>query len=182
MLTVDEFLAQRHTIAGKAELVHGVVHLMYDGAGRLMTGGTDKHNKVTVNAIGALLGPARSLGCELFANDMGVRVSGDTLYYPDVMAVCDADGDTSLNRTKPCLIIEVLSPSTRSIDEREKRIAYFRITSMRDYLIVDAEERMVDHHHREDDDVWSWTVRNPGDSCPSTCLGPLAIADLFIGV
>ena len=57
---------------------------------------------------------------------MGVLVDGQTMFYPDVMATCDPSGDTSLSRTKPCLIIEVLSPSTRSIDEREKRVAYFR--------------------------------------------------------
>ena len=182
LLTAEEFLAQRHTFPGKVELVHGIVYPMYDGPDRLMTGGTDKHNKVTVNAIGALLPVARQLGCELYANDMGVLVDGENIYYPDVMATCDPAGDSNLSRTKPCLIIEVLSPSTRSVDEREKRVAYFRIPTMHDYLIVDAEERMVDHHHREDDGVWSWTVRSNGDTCPTSCLGPLAVGDLFIGL
>ena len=181
LLTAEEFLEKRDTFPQKVELVGGIVHPMYDGA-LAMTGGTDRHNKVTVNAIGALLGPARQLGCELYANDMGVLVDGDTLFYPDVMATCDPSGDSSRSRTKPCLIIEVLSPSTRSVDEREKRVAYFRIPTMHDYLIVNAEDRMVDHHHREDDDVWSWTVRSNGDTCPTSCLGPLAVGDLFIGL
>ena len=88
---------------------------------------------------------------------MGVLADGANLYHPDVMATCDPAGDSSLSRTKPCLIIEVLAPSTRSIDERETRVAYFRIPAMHDYLIVNAEDRMVDHHRREDDGVWSWT-------------------------
>ena len=54
LLTVEEFLAQRHTFPGKVELVHGIVYPMYDHPDRLMTGGTDKHNKVTVNAVLAL--------------------------------------------------------------------------------------------------------------------------------
>ena len=89
LLTAEEFLAQRHTFPGKVELVHGIVYPMYDDPDRLMTGGTDKHNKVTVNAIGALLPVARQLGCELYANDMGVLVDGENIYYPDVMATCD---------------------------------------------------------------------------------------------
>ena len=98
------------------------------------------------------------------------------------MATCDPSGDSSLSHTKPCLVIEVLSPSTRSVDEREKRIAYIRIPTMHDYLIVNADDRMVDHHHREDDGVWSWTLRYPGDVCSTTCLGPLPVAELFIGL
>jgi Uma2 family endonuclease len=174
LLTVDEFVANRSGIETKAELVRGVVHAM--------TGGTDRHNKIAVNGVLSLGPIARERGCELFVADMALQVSADTAYYPDVMVVCDAAGDTNLTRTKPCLVIEVLSPSTRSIDEREKRVAYLRIPSMHDYLVVHPEDRMVDHHHREHDDVWSWTVRNPGDTCPSTCLGPFPIADLFISI
>ncbi len=173
LVGVDEFVSTR--VEGqRAELVGGIVYLM--------SGGTDRHNKIGVNAIGALLGPSRALGCELFMSDMAVQTSSDTIYYPDVMVVCDNAGDTNLTRTKPCLIIEVLSPSTKSFDEREKRIAYRQIPSMRDYLIVHPEIEMVDHHHREDSGTWSWTVRNRGDFCPATCLGPLAIEDLFVGL
>ena len=53
MLTAEEFLAQRHTYPQKVELVGGIVYPMYDGA-QAMTGGTDQHNKVTVNAVLAL--------------------------------------------------------------------------------------------------------------------------------
>ena len=182
LLTAERFLAEREFATQKAELVHGVVHAMYEGGDRLMTGASDRHNKVTVNAIGALLGPSQELGCELYANGMGVLVGAGTVYDPDVMATCDPSGDSSLSHTKPCLVIEVLSPSTRSVDEREKRIAYIRIPTMHDYLIVNADDRMVDHHHREDDGVWSWTLRYPGDVCSTTCLGPLPVAELFIGL
>lgn len=173
LISVDDFVRTR--VEGqRAELVGGIVYLM--------TGGTDRHNKIAVNAILALGTASRTLGCELFTSDMGIQASADTVYYPDVMAVCDSEGDTNLTRTKPCLIIEVLSPSTKSFDEREKRIAYRQILSMRDYLIVHPEDEMVDHHHREDTGTWSWTVRNRGDVCPTTCLGPLAIEDLFVGL
>lgn len=128
-------------------------------------------------------GPAsRENGCELLSSDAALQVGRDTIYYPDVMVVCDAEGDSDLVRTKPCLVIEVLSPSTRSIDEREKRVAYLRIPSMQDYMIVHPEDRMVDHHHRDDGELWSWTVRNPGDVCPTTCVGPFPVADLFLGL
>jgi Uma2 family endonuclease len=99
--------------------------------------------------------------------------------------VCDPTDNDWQIRERPCLIIEVLSPSTASIDQREKRIAYERISSMRDYLIVDADNFTVDHHCRvtgEDAEVWSMTRRHRGDTVPDTCLGAIAIDDLFIGI
>jgi Uma2 family endonuclease len=174
-VTVTEFLAADY--GQRAELVNGVVYLMGGAAAR--------HNKVEVNAIAALVGPARVLGCELFAADQAVKVSESTVYLPDVVVVCDPTDNDWQIRERPCLIIEVLSPSTASIDQREKRIAYERIPSMRDYLIVDADNFTVDHHCRvtgEDVEVWSMTRRHRGDTVPDTGLGAIAIDDLFIGI
>jgi Uma2 family endonuclease len=158
----------------RAELVNGVVYLM--------TGAGPRHNKVTVNAIGALLGSARALGCELFANDMAIKISEKTVYFPDVAVACNTADETARTRTNPCLIIEVLSPSTASIDQREKRIAYEQMTSMRDYLIVDSDARTVEHNRRVVDDRWSRATAQIGDVITDTCLGTLTVADLFIGL
>ena len=174
LVSVEEFLESRGPNAQKAELVGGVI--------QLMAGAKIRHVRICTNAVLALGPASRENGCELLSSDAALQVARDTIYYPDVMVVCDAEGDSDLVRTKPCLVIEVLSPSTRAIDEREKRVAYLRIPSMQDYLIVHPEDRMVDHHHREDGELWSWTVRNPGDVCPTTCLGPLPVADLFLGL
>jgi Uma2 family endonuclease len=180
-VSVAEFLATDY--GQRAELVNGVVYAMGGAAAR--------HNKVEVNAVAALIGPARALGCELFAADQAVKISETTVYLPDVVVVCDPTDNDWQVRERPCLIIEVLSPSTASIDQREKRIAYEQIPSMRDYLIVDADNYTVDHHCRvpsehpespSNTDVWSMTRRHRGDAVPNTCLGSIAIDDLFIGI
>lgn len=173
LLSSDEFLASVLPDRPRSELVKGVIHVM--------TGGTARHNKVTVNAVAALVGPSRSLGCELFIADMALQIDDSTVYYPDLMATCDPSGD-ELRRTAPCLIIEVLSPSTSSVDEREKRVAYTRVVSVRDYLIVHPDDAVVDHHHRETDGSWSWKVRTKDDVCGDTCLGDIAVGDLFVGL
>lgn len=173
MLTAEQFLLMRPSVH-KAELLEGTIHNM--------VGATATHNKTVVNAVMALIGASRRLGCDLFANDMAVKVGPTTVYYPDVVVACDSEGDSDLVRSKPCLIIEVLSPSTAGTDKREKRVAFQRIASMRNYFIVDPSSHRVDHHHREDAETWSWTVRASGDTCPQTCLGDLAIENLFIGL
>ena len=172
-LTAEEFLETR-PVTHRMELVEGAVYNM--------SGGTIRHNQIAMNVVLALGFAARELGCALLSNDAALKLSENTVYYPDVMAVCDPDDNDRLVRTSPCLIVEVLSPSTARVDYREKRIAYQNLASMKDYLIVDPDTEKVDHHHRENDETWSWEIRYRGDLCPSTCLGDLAVDDLFVGL
>ena len=52
--------------------------------------------------------------------DMKVKVEAHRVfYYPDVMLACAEEDDHPLYRTLPCLLVEVLSPATAMIDERE---------------------------------------------------------------
>lgn len=171
-VSIEDFLDADYGF--RAELVNGVVYLM--------TGAAPRHNKVTVNAILALGGPARALGCELFANDMAMQISERTVYFPDVAVACHTADETARTRTNPCLIIEVLSPSTASIDQREKRIAYEQLASMRDYMIVDSDDLTVEHHRRVVEDRWSRATAQIGDIITDTCLGTITVADLFVGL
>jgi Uma2 family endonuclease len=172
-LTVDQFLDE-WAGAGRAEL--------FDGIAYAMAGGTSRHNKVAVNAVGALIGSARQRNCELFINDMALKIDEWTAYLPDVMVVCDATDDATRTRSAPCLLIEVLSPSTHGTDEREKRQAYQRIASLHDYLTVDPDAMTATHHFRQPDNTWTWRALGQNELCDTRCLGPLALADLFIGL
>ena len=46
-------------------------------------------------------------------------------------------------------MIELASPSTESIDRREKMIAYRRLPTLRAYLIVAQDSRCVERHWRD---------------------------------
>jgi Uma2 family endonuclease len=171
LLTVDDFLV-RWESREKAELMGGQVYAM--------AGGTARHSAVAVNAVIAFGPLARLRGCQLFNSDLALQIGEFTAYFPDVMAVCDSEGDGPRSRTKPCLIIEVVSPSTQMIDEREKLLSYRLIPSLHDYLIVHPDELWVAHHHRGADAQWSVTLHYRGDVCDTTCLGTVAVDDLFI--
>ena len=51
----------------------------------------------------------------------------------------------------PVIVVEVVSPSSRGIDKGAKLASYFSLPSVRHYLIVDTEGRVVIHHQRLDD-------------------------------
>ena len=49
----------------------------------------------------------------------------------------------------PVIVVEVISPSSRGVDPARSSPAYFSLPSVRHYLIVDTDKRVVIHHHRD---------------------------------
>jgi Uma2 family endonuclease len=97
-----------------------------------------------------------------------VRVRAETangFYYPDLVIACSTDSPVDSHRIcrQPRLIIEVMSGASRLLDQREKRLAYQRIPSVREILLVDAEQRRLELFRRQDS-RWSIdTVTKEGE-------------------
>jgi Uma2 family endonuclease len=91
------------------------------------------------------------VGCEAFPDGMAVRVDADTLYEPDALVRCGPPlDDNSTEVTDPIIVVEVISPSSRKRDTGSKLEDYFRIASVRHYLIVKTENRAIIHHRRDE--------------------------------
>lgn len=151
------------------ELVGGTVHTLASESRR--------HNLIALRLASQLLAAAGGGPCQTYAADVKLRVSDDTVYYPDLMVVCDPADADPLVVTTPCLIIEVLSPSTASIDRREKLIAYRRIPSLLAYLIVDQDEPRIERHWRDALDApWQMEVIDSG-IVPAPCLEAELVLD-----
>jgi len=88
-------------------------------------------------------------------SDMKLRTVGDVFYYPDVMVVCGPpEPGNPIFQSDPCLVVEVVSPSTEQIDRREKLLVYGSIPSVGAYLVVNRERRHVEWHFRDEDGLW----------------------------
>ena len=124
-----------------------IKHEYLDGEVVAMGGASAKHGLV-VTGLGLALGlHARRKGCQLFMADMKLRVDHAEqtyFYYPDLLLACDPHDREPYYRRRPCLVVEVLSPSTERIDRREKLFVYQTIPSLREYILVDPEKRRVD--------------------------------------
>lgn len=95
---------------------------------------------------------AAGLPCEALADGATVEVGDDTDYEPDAVVTCgERMADDAIVAPNPVVVVEVLSPSTRSVDSGAKLADYFRVSSIRHYLIVRADRRAVVHHRRRDD-------------------------------
>jgi Uma2 family endonuclease len=174
-LSVDDFLLLEETSPVRHEYLAGTL--------QAKAGASAAHNQIAGNLFGHLWMATRGSGCRVFMNDMLLGVSEQVLYYPDVMVTCDpADRDPRIVRN-PCLVIEVLSPTTTQIDLREKLLAYRTLPGLDAYVIVWQNERHVQRHWRDAYGAW-WPAEIMGDGqlplpCPELLL---SLNDIYEGV
>lgn len=172
-LTVEEYLRLEETARVKSEYVDGHV--------RAMAGASDEHNGIAVNLVLALGPAARARGCRVYASDMKLRTSAGRFYYPDVMVVCEPEGDR-FYKTRPCLVFEVLSPSTEKEDRIEKLAAYLKLEALELYVLVDQDSRRIETYTREGD-RWVYRVLEGGGELELPCLGGrLGLDEVYAGL
>ena len=143
-MTADEFIAWAlEQPSGRYELAAGEVIAMAPERAA--------HALVKLAAAQALQEAAAAAGlpCQVFPDGMAVRIDEGTVYEPDASLRCGPKlaGD-EVELPDPMVLVEVLSPSSRAQDSGAKLEAYFRLPSVRHYLIVNTATRTVIHHAR----------------------------------
>lgn len=171
----QEYLALEETSPHKNEYYAGEIYAM--------AGGTPAHAALTAALIAELGGQLRGKPCRVYTSDLRIRVKATGLAtYPDVAVICgqlEVDSDGPNTAVNPAALFEVLSDGTEAYDRAEKREHYFRIPSLRDYVLISQRQRLVEHWQRRDDG-WSQLSAKPGDSVRLTSLEvTLDIAELY---
>lgn len=155
-LSVEEYLKLEEVSQRRHEYVAGKIYAH--------AGGTRRHDVISGNTFALLWNGARGGPCRVHTSDRRLRAD-DAFYYPDVMVVCppedEPSSDEALYEDAPCLLVEVTSPSTESIDRREKLLAYRKLPSLKAYLIVDQEQMRVERHWRDETGQW-WQAEAVG--------------------
>ncbi len=146
-LTTDDYLSGELSSELRHEYVDGEVYAMAD------TG--ESHNLITGNVAAFLRNQVRGGRCRVFISDMKLHVATwKAFYYPDVMVVCDAADAQTYFKQSPCLVVEVLSPTTESIDRREKMLAYRTLPSLSEYLLIAQDKHQLELYRRAEDGDW----------------------------
>jgi Uma2 family endonuclease len=103
------------------------------------------------------------LPCEALPDGMTVKIDEHTAYEPDAVVHCDETlPDDAVVVPAPVIVVEVLSPTTRAHDAGAKLADYFRLPSVRHYLLVRTERPTVIHHRRGDGDVIETRILTSG--------------------
>ena len=142
-MTVDEFLSWAETQPGRYELDDGEIVTMSAERTRHARVKSAAHDELQ-RAI------ARSgLSCEALPDGMTVRIDETTAFEPDAVVYCgpQMDGD-AVEVPAPLIVVEVLSPGSRSIDLGSKLYRYWHVPSIEHVLLIDPKKRFVAHHRR----------------------------------
>jgi Uma2 family endonuclease len=146
-MTVPEFLAW-------AETQENPHYELIDGQPVAMAPERSEHVRAKRYAANALEAAIRSAGvaCEAFVDGLAVAVDGSTAYVPDALVNCgEPVARDSMTAPNPVIVVEVLSPSIRGIDTTVKLAGYFRLPSLKHYLIVDLGRQHVVHYRKQAD-------------------------------
>jgi Uma2 family endonuclease len=173
--TWDEYLALEASSDVKHEYLEGQIYAM--------AGGTPEHAALAAAVIGLIFPQIRAGRCRALDADLRVRVGATGLAtYPDVTVVRgprEVDPEDMQAVTNPTLIVEVLSPSTKDYDRGDKFEHYKHLVSLRQYVLVSQDERLVEVWTRGPDG-WSSRPTRDGEIASLDAIGArLDVSELY---
>ena len=179
-LTEAEYLAIERAAEFKSEFCNGEMVAM-PSASR-------QHNEIKENLIHEIGIRLKGGPCRTYSADQRVKIDRTGLYtYPDLLIVCgraEFDPDHRDILYNPQVIIEILSKSTESYDRGLKFLHYRRLTSLREYVLVSQEQKLVERFVRQTDETWVLTTfdNSDGEFALSTVPVRVPLADVYRGV
>ena len=176
-LSVEDYLAFEEHSEIKHEYINGEIYAM--------SGASVRHNQIAGNLFARLLNHLRGSPCQVFFADVKLHlkeVGVDIFYYPDLMVCCDPNERDPYYRTRPCLIVEVLSSGTARTDQQEKLFAYKRLDSLQGYLLLEQERIGATLHWRENSDWRRADCNDLQAALTLPCTGlTVQLAELYEG-
>jgi Uma2 family endonuclease len=175
ILSVEEYLEAEESSDIRHEYVAGQIFAM--------AGASEEHNLIAGNIYAILRPHLRGSSCRAFVSDMKVQVkirNANIFYYPDLIVTCDPEDKERYFKTRPNLIIEVLSSSTVKTDKREKRINYQTIDSLKEYILVYQSQIKVEVYRQDDQGNWLTEVLGKDDKLRLDSVDlTLTMADIY---
>jgi len=135
------------------ELVSEIRHEYVAGNVYAMSGGTLNHQRIAGNF--SYLAKIQLAGKSCFPTGsdfkLHVPIGGgeEAFYYPDGMIICVPVPGKALFTDSPSVILEVLSPTTRRIDEVQKYRDYITIPSLGTYILAETDSPFLTLHRRD---------------------------------
>lgn len=142
-----------------------------------MAGTTTTHNIIAINILISISNQI-SNKCRIFMSDVRLEVKRNAIYfYPDLILTCDEeDIKNKKSISNPCLVVEVLSPSTEAKDLNEKLDSYTKIPSVMYYIVVGQTPFSVKVYERANH-FWKFVLYTQAED-----VIPLPLLDLSLNM
>ncbi len=186
--TVEEYLAFEREAFEKHEYIDGrIIPLREDFKVTAMAGASRRHNLVSGNIFGEIRNQLKGKNCEVYINDMRVRLKPNRYGYPDVVVVCDKpeflddEFDTLIN---PTVLVEVLSHSTRFKDKTEKLEDFRKLDSLKECLLIEQDKMFIEHYVKQTPKQWILRIYESADEIINLeSIGcEISLADIYLQV
>ncbi|CAN5375259.1 hypothetical protein BH10ACI2_BH10ACI2_01050 [soil metagenome] len=124
------------------------------------------HNLIATNFAVAIGSRIHRGTCELYANDMQVRVGKNSICFPDVLVVngepvfADDNAELLIN---PTIVIEIFSGLSKSTDRAQKLEGFLSIPKIKECLLVNENEMRIEHYARQNAKQWIYRIYNERD-------------------
>lgn len=137
----------------EGELASEIRHEYVAGNVYAMSGGTLNQQRIAVNFMRIAGNQLAGKPCFPTGSDFKLHVplgAGDeAFYYPDGMIICVPVPGNALFTDSPSVILEVLSPTTRRIDEVQKYRDYITIPTLEAYILAETDSPLLTLHRRD---------------------------------
>lgn len=148
--SIDEYLEIENAATEKHEYYRGEIFAM--------SGTKHQHNLVIGNIYNTLKNKLKGKPCKPLTSDSRIHIEKNTLFtYPDISVVCGDPvflNNDELNLLNPVVIIEVLSPSTKTYDRGDKFNLYRDIPTLKEYILVDPETISIEAFYINAHNQW----------------------------
>ncbi len=153
--------------SGKKSSAEGAFRYELIGGQKIpKTTGNRWQNLIATNtaiAVGSRLAGNRA---EIYINGMRVQLKSDLICYPDVIIVngtplfTDENSDILRN---PTIVVEIVSSSTSPVDKAQKLESYLAIASVKECILVKADEMRVEQYARQNAKQWLYRIYDERD-------------------
>jgi Uma2 family endonuclease len=175
--TYADYLAVEQNSEHRHELIDGVIVAM--------AGGSDEHNAIA-GRIAMLLGLRLGGSCRYYSPDQRFWIPSTARgRYADGSIICGKPEHPPHDEqatTNPAVVIEVLSPSSEGDDEGDKRLDFQSLPSLKAYMLVSQDQRLVKVHRRDVSGAWPAEpeIYRGDQSLSLPTLGkPIAVSEIY---
>jgi len=150
-MTYSQFVAYTEDSDFRYELIDGEVYLL--ASPRF------DHQNITVKLLSHFLNFLNDKPCDILVAPLDVRLKRDeadqniNVVQPDLLVICDKENiEDGKYMGTPLLVIEILSPSTRSKDML-KKLDLYKDSGISEYWVVDPEQKLIHVYALKDKDL-----------------------------
>lgn len=128
--------------------------------------GNRSHNLIATNTVISIGSRLSGKHAELYVNGMRVQLKANATCYPDVVIVSGKPSFTDDNSNilrNPTGVVEVFSNATDPTDKMQKVESYLAIESVKECLLIKADEMRVEHYSRQNAKQWLYRIYDERD-------------------